>query len=209
MARYLGPACRICRRQGMKLFLKGTKCMTEKCPFNKRGFAPGQHGQNRRIKVSDYGLQLREKQKVRRIYGVMENQFRSYFKEADRKKGITGDALLRILESRLDNVIYRLCFADSRTESRHLIRHGHFQVNGKKVSIPSFLVRPGDVISVRSKSLKVERIQASFSAVDRRGVPSWLEVDKPEVKASVKYLPAREEIALPVREQLIVELYSK
>ncbi len=208
MARYTGPVCRLCRREGEKLFLKGERCFKEKCSVERRTYAPGQHGQ-RPKKLSDYGLQLREKQKVRRIYGVMENQFRSYFKEADRKKGITGDALLRILESRLDNVIYRLCFADSRTESRHLIRHGHFQVNGKKVSIPSFLVRPGDVISVRSKSLKVERIQASFSAVDRRGVPSWLEVDKPEVKASVKYLPAREEIALPVREQLIVELYSK
>ena len=176
--------------------------------MERRTYAPGQHGQ-RPKKLSEYGMQLREKQKVRRIYGVMENQFRSYFKEADRKKGITGDNLLRLLEARLDNVIYRLCFADSRTESRHLIRHGHFQVNGKKVNIPSFMVRPGEEISVRPKSMKIQTIQASFSAVDRRGVPAWLEVNKSEMKASVKYLPAREEIALPVREQLIVELYSK
>jgi len=208
LARYIGPVCRLCRREGEKLFLKGERCFKEKCSVERRTYAPGQHGQ-RPKKLSEYGMQLREKQKVRRIYGVMENQFRSYFKEADRKKGITGDNLLRLLEARLDNVIYRLCFADSRTESRHLIRHGHFQVNGKKVNIPSFMVRPGEEISVRPKSMKIQTIQASFSAVDRRGVPAWLEVNKSEMKASVKYLPAREEIALPVREQLIVELYSK
>lgn len=208
MARYIGPVCRLCRREGEKLFLKGERCFKEKCSVERRTYAPGQHGQRLR-KLSDYGLQLREKQKVRRIYGVMENQFRSYFKEADRMKGVTGDTLLRLLESRLDNVVYRLCFTDSRTEARHLIRHGHFQVNGKKVSIPSFLVRPGDVISIRPKSMKVERIQTSFSAVDRRGVPPWLDINKQEMNAVVKYLPAREEIALPVREQLIVELYSK
>lgn len=208
MARYIGPVCRLCRREGEKLFLKGERCFKEKCSVERRTYAPGQHGQRSR-KLSDYGLQLREKQKVRRIYGVMENQFRSYFEEADRRKGVTGDTLLRLLESRLDNVVYRLCFTDSRTEARHLIRHGHFQVNGKKVSIPSFLVRPGDVISIRPKSMKVERIQTSFSAVDRRGVPPWLDINKQEMNAVVKYLPAREEIALPVREQLIVELYSK
>ncbi len=176
--------------------------------MERRAYAPGQHGQRSR-KISDYGLQLREKQKVRRIYGVLEKQFSSYFHEADRKKGITGENLLRMLELRLDNVVFRLCFTDSRAESRHLIRHGHFQVNGRKVNIPSFQVRSGDVITIRPKSKKIERIQSSFSAVDRRGVPAWLEVDKQEIKGEVKSLPTREEIALPVREQLIVELYSK
>jgi len=174
----------------------------------RRTYAPGQHGQRSR-KISDYGLQLREKQKVRRIYGVLEKQFRSYFHRADRAKGVTGENLLRTLESRLDNVVFRLCFADSRAESRHLIRHGHFQVNGRKVNIPSYLVQPGDAITVRPKSAKVERIQSCFSAVDRRGVPPWMEVDKKDMKGVVKALPTREEIALPVREQLIIELYSK
>lgn len=208
MARYRGSVCRLCRREGEKLFLKGERCFKEKCSVERRTYAPGQHGQRSR-KISGYGVQLREKQKVRRIYGILEKQFRSYFYRADRSKGVTGETLLRLLETRLDNVVFRLCFADSRTESRHLIRHGHFQVNGRKVDIPSLLVKPGDEITVRPKSKKVERIQACFSAVDRRGVPAWLEIDKKDMKGSVKSLPTREEIALPVREQLIVELYSK
>lgn len=208
MARYRGSVCRLCRREGEKLFLKGERCFKEKCSVERRTYAPGQHGQRSR-KISDYGLQLREKQKVRRIYGVLEKQFRSYFHRADRAKGVTGENLLRTLESRLDNVVFRLCFADSRAESRHLIRHGHFQVNGRKVNIPSYLVQPGDAITIRPKSAKVERIQSCFSAVDRRGVPPWMEVDKKDMKGVVKALPTREEIALPVREQLIIELYSK
>lgn len=208
MARYRGSVCRLCRREGEKLFLKGERCFKEKCSVERRTYAPGQHGQRSR-KISDYGLQLREKQKVRRIYGVLEKQFRSYFHRADRAKGVTGENLLRTLESRLDNVVFRLCFADSRAESRHLIRHGHFQVNGRKVNIPSYLVQPGDAITIRPKSAKVERILSCFSAVDRRGVPPWMEVDKKDMKGVVKALPTREEIALPVREQLIIELYSK
>ncbi len=208
MARYRGSVCRLCRREGEKLFLKGERCFKEKCSVERRTYAPGQHGQRSR-KISDYGLQLREKQKVRRIYGVLEKQFRSYFHRADRAKGVTGENLLRTLESRLDNVVFRLCFADSRAESRHFIRHGHFQVNGRKVNIPSYLVQPGDTITIRPKSAKVERIKSCFSAVDRRGVPPWMEVDKKDMKGVVKALPTREEIALPVREQLIIELYSK
>ncbi len=208
MARYKGPVCRLCRREGEKLFLKGERCFKDKCSVERRSYAPGQHGQ-RRSKVSDYGVQLREKQKVRRIYGVLEKQFRAYFFQADRKKGVTGENLLRILESRLDNVVYRLCFADSRAESRHFIRHGHFNLNGKKVNIPSLQVRPGDVISIAVKSSKVERIKTCFAAVDRRGVPQWIEADKKELKGVIHHLPTREEIPLPVREQLIVELYSK
>ncbi len=176
--------------------------------MERRSYAPGQHGQ-RRSKVSDYGVQLREKQKLRRIYGVLEKQFRSYFYQADRKKGVTGENLLRILEARLDNVVFRLCFSDSRAESRHFIRHGHFHLNGKKVNIPSLQVRPGDVISIRPKSNKMERIKTCFSAVERRGVPQWIEADKKAMKGVIHHLPSREEIPLTVREQLIVELYSK
>jgi len=208
LARYNGPVCRLCRREGEKLFLKGERCYKDKCSVERRSYAPGQHGQ-RRGKISDYGLQLREKQKVRRIYGVQEKPFRTCFKRADREKGITGENLLRGLESRLDNVVYRCCFADSRAEARHFVRHGHFQVNGKKVSIPSYQVRPGDEITLRPKSRNMERVKTCFSAVDRRQVPSWLEVDKKEMKGVIKSLPTREEIALPVQEQLIVELYSK
>jgi len=208
LARYTQAVCRLCRREGEKLFLKGERCFKEKCAVDRRAYAPGQHGQ-RRSKLSDYGVQLREKQKVRRIYGVLEKQFAGYFVKADRQKGVTGENLLQLLEARLDNVVYRICLADSRAESRHFVRHGHILVNGKKVNIPSYQVQPGDTIEVRPKSQKVERIVNCFSAIDRRGVPAWLEVEKKDMKAVVKHLPSREEIPLTVREQLIVELYSK
>ncbi|MBI1922033.1 MAG: 30S ribosomal protein S4 [Geobacter sp.] len=208
MARYTGPSCRLCRRENIELFLKGERCYTDKCAIKRRNYPPGQHGQAR-IKVSDYGVQLREKQKVRRIYGILEKQFRSYFEEADRMKGVTGENLLFLLERRLDNAVYRLGFAASRTEARTLVRHGHFRVNGRKVNIPSFLVRSGDVIEVREKSRNVACINDSLEAVVRRGVPQWLELDKDARKGVVKTFPTREDITTPIQEQLIVELYSK
>jgi len=192
----------------LKLFLKGERCYTEKCAIDRRNYAPGQHGQNRR-KFSDYGAQLREKQKVKRLYGLLENQFRNTFKEADRQKGITGEVLLSLLERRLDNAVYRLGFANSRNEARQLVRHNHFAVNHSKVNIPSYLVKPGDVIEVREKSKKVVRIQEALEGVARRGIPQWLELDKDQMKGSVKSMPTREEITIPIQEKLIVELYSK
>lgn len=192
----------------MELFLKGERCYTDKCAIKRRNYPPGQHGQAR-TKVSDYGVQLREKQKVRRIYGILEKQFRSYFEEADRMKGVTGENLLFLLERRLDNAVYRLGLASSRTEARTLVRHGHFQVNGRKVNIPSFLVKNGDVIEVREKSRNIVSINDSLEAVVRRGVPQWLELDKDARKGVVKTLPTREDITTPIQEQLIVELYSK
>lgn len=208
MARYTGPSCRLCRRENIELFLKGERCYTDKCAIKRRNYPPGQHGQAR-VKVSAYGVQLREKQKVRRIYGILEKQFRSYFEEADRMKGVTGENLLFLLERRLDNAVYRLGFASSRTEARTLVRHGHFQVNGRKVNIPSFLVRSGDVIEVREKSRNITCINDSLEAVVRRGVPQWLELDKDARKGVVKTFPTREDITTPIQEQLIVELYSK
>ncbi len=208
MARYTKSLCRICRRENLKLFLKGERCYTEKCAFERRNYPPGQHGQERK-KFSEYGAQLREKQKVKRIYGVLENQFRNIFKEADRRKGITGENLLSLLERRLDNTVYRLGFANSRNEARQLVRHNHFLVNQVKVNIPSYLVKPGDVIEVRDKSKKVLRIVDALEGVARRGVPQWLELNKEEMKGSVKTLPTREDITLPIQEKLIVELYSK
>ena len=208
MARYTKSACRVCRREKLKLFLKGERCYTEKCAIDRRNYAPGQHGQNRR-KFSDYGAQLREKQKVKRLYGLLESQFRNTFKEADRQKGITGEVLLFLLERRLDNTVYRLGFANSRDEARQLVRHNHFSVNQSKVNIPSYLVKPGDVIEVREKSKKVVRIQEALEGVARRGIPQWLEVDKDQMKGSVKSMPTREEITIPIQEKLIVELYSK
>ena len=208
MARYTKSACRLCRREYLKLFLKGERCYTEKCAIDRRNYAPGQHGQNRR-KFSDYGAQLREKQKVKRLYGLLESQFRNTFKEADRQKGITGEVLLFLLERRLDNTVYRLGFANSRDEARQLVRHNHFSVNQSKVNIPSYLVKPGDVIEVREKSKKVVRIQEALEGVARRGIPQWLEVDKDQMKGSVKSMPTREEITIPIQEKLIVELYSK
>jgi small subunit ribosomal protein S4 len=200
--------CRLCRRENLKLFLKGERCYTEKCAYDRRNYPPGQHGQDRK-KFSEYGTQLREKQKVKRMYGIMENQFRNIFKEADRQKGITGETLLALLERRLDNIVYRLGFANSRDEARQLVRHNHFLVNQSKVNIPSYLVKPGDVVELREKSKKVVRILEALEGVARRGVPQWLELDKDQMKGSVKGLPAREDITLPIQEKLIVELYSK
>lgn len=209
MARYTDASCRQCRRENLKLFLKGERCYSDKCSYERRAYAPGQHGQARFKKVSDYAVQLREKQKVKRIYGMLEGQFRRYFQMADRAKGITGESLLIILERRLDNTLFRLGFASSRVHARQLVRHNHILINGKKVNIPSFQVSPGDVVSVKEKSRKNQEINESLEAVARRGVPSWLELDKDNFSGSVKSLPDRQEITMPIQEQLIVELYSK
>lgn len=209
MARYTGPACRRCRRENLKLYLKGDRCYSDKCSFERRAFGPGQHGQARFRKVSDYAIQLREKQKVKNIYGMLEGQFRNYFHKADLQKGITGENLLIMLERRLDNTIFRLGFASSRKQARQLVRHNHIQVNGKKVNIPSFLISVNDVVTVKEKSRTNSYLVESMDAVARRGIPSWLELDKDAFKATVKALPNREEITMPIQEQLIVELYSK
>ncbi len=208
MARYTGPRCRLCRREGSKLFLKGDRCFTEKCAFERRSYAPGHHGQGR-IKVSDYGIRLREKQRVRRIYGVNESQFRRYFEMADRQKGVTGTNLLVLLEKRLDNVVYRLGFAESRSQARQLVKHGHFLVNGRKVDIPSFQVKVGDEITVREKSKDIVPITQALEAVARRGIPDWLELDADNKKGTVKSIPERSHITMPIQEQFIVEFYSK
>jgi small subunit ribosomal protein S4 len=209
MARYIGPVCRLCRREDMKLFLKGDRCYTEKCGYERRAYPPGQHGQARRRKPSDYREQLREKQKVKRIYGIAERQFRGYYYKASRMRGVTGENLIQLLERRLDNVIYRLGFASDHAEARQLVRHGHFKVNGRRVNIPSYLVRANDQVHVTEASRKVARILDSIGAVERRGVPKWLELDKDGFQGRVKALPARDDVTLPIREQLIVELYSK
>jgi small subunit ribosomal protein S4 len=209
MARYIGPVCRLCRREGMKLFLKGERCYGEKCGIEKRNVAPGQHGRARKAKLVGYGVQLREKQKVKRTYGVLENQFRRYFAEADRQKGITGELLLQMLERRLDNVVYRLGFATSRAQARQLVRHGHFTVNGKKVDIPSYQVRLGDQVAVRQGSIENATIQHAMEEVKGRGVPEWLSLDGAVGTGRIAQLPSRAQINLPVQEQLIVELYSK
>ena len=209
MARYIGPVCRLCRREGMKLFLKGERCYTDKCAIEKRNVPPGQHGRARKAKMVGYGVQLREKQKVKRTYGVLENQFRRYFEAADRQKGVTGELLLQMLERRLDNVVYRLGFATSRAQARQLVRHGHFNVNGKKVDIPSFSARSGDTIAVRSTSAQNPTIQHAMEEVKGRGIPEWLSFDSAALAGRISQLPTREQINLPVQEQLIVELYSK
>ena len=209
MARYIGPVCRLCRREGMKLFLKGERCYTEKCAIEKRNLPPGQHGKARKAKMLGYGLQLREKQKVKRTYGVLENQFRRYFEAADRQRGITGETLLQLLERRLDNAIYRLGFATSRPQARQLVKHGHFLVNGKKVDIPSYQLRQGDVVSLRQSSEKNPAILHAIEEVKGRGIPEWLSLDAAAASGRVVSLPTREQINLPVQEQLIVELYSK
>ena len=209
MARYIGPVCRLCRREGMKLFLKGERCYTEKCAIEKRNFPPGQHGKTRKAKLAGYGLQLREKQKVKRIYGVLEDQFRGYFEMAERARGITGVTLLQLLEQRLDNVIYRLGLATSRAQARQLVRHGHFRVNGKKVDIPSFQVRLGDSVALKSGSAENPVIQHAMEEVKGRGIPEWLMLDSAAFSGRISSLPTREQINLPVQEQLIVELYSK
>lgn len=208
MARYMGSACRLCRRENEKLFLKGDRCYSDKCAYERRSYPPGQHGQSR-AKFSDYGIQLREKQKVKRIYGLLEKQFHLYFERADRAKGITGTNLLILLERRLDNIVYRMGFAPSRNQARQLVRHNHFLINGKKVNIPSIQVRVGDVIQIRESSQKVSPILESLETVARRGVPRWLELDKAGFRGIVKSFPMREDITTPINEQLIVELYSK
>ncbi|MCK5825693.1 MAG: 30S ribosomal protein S4 [Desulfuromusa sp.] len=209
MSRYSGPVCRQCRRENAKLFLKGDRCYTDKCALERRNYAPGQHGQ-RRTKVSDYGTQLREKQKVKRTYGLQEKQFRLYFAKADRMKGVTGENLLILLERRLDSAIYRLGFSASRAQARTLVRHGHFQVNGQKVNIPSYLVRPNDIVTLREKSREVACINESLDSVMRRGLPSWVELERDAFKGIIKTLPVRSELTTPeFQEQLIVELYSK
>jgi len=209
MARYTGPVCRLCRREKMKLFLKGPKCDSMKCPIERRPYPPGDHGRSRRQQGSEYLTQLREKQKARRIYGVLEKQFRRMYEEATRQKGITGENLLRMLETRLDNVAYRAMFGASRNQARQLVRHGHVSVNGKRVTIPSYQVRKGDVIELRSKAQNMIVIQHNLDTLDRT-VPPWLEADGgSRTKVTVRDLPMREHIDVPVREQLIVELYSK
>lgn len=206
MARYTGATCRLCRREGLKLNLKGDRCFTEKCAFTRRGYAPGQHGQSRK-KMSNYGTQLREKQKAKRIYGVLEGQFRKYYERAEKQRGITGENLLKLLELRLDNVVYRLGFGSSRVEARQLVNHGHFLVNGKKVDIASYSVKPGDVISVREKSRSSEKFKVF--AENPRTLPNWLEGTTEAFEGKVVAIPAREDIDVPVNETLIVELYSK
>ncbi|PKM80252.1 MAG: 30S ribosomal protein S4 [Firmicutes bacterium HGW-Firmicutes-13] len=208
MGRYKESVCRLCRREGLKLFLKGERCYTDKCAIDRRAYAPGQHGKSRR-KVSEFGVQLREKQKARRFYGVMEKQFRNYFRKAEQKKGITGENLLQILESRLDNVVYRLGFAGSRSEARQLITHGHFRVNGIKVNIPSYLTKPGDEISVREKSRTMPRFKEFWETAAQRALRDWLELDIDNWKGRVTRIPSRDEIDVPVSEHLIVELYSR
>lgn len=208
MARQTDSVCKLCRRENLKLFLKGDRCMTDKCSFERRSYPPGQHGQ-RRTKLSDFGLQLREKQKVKRLYGVLESQFRIFFDRANRKKGATGENLLQRLECRLDNVVYRLGFADSRAEGRQLVRHGHFNVNGKKVSIPAFVVKAGSEISVRTKSQQKKPIQRAMQNLQKRELPEWLELNPAEFKGRVKMLPSRNHITVPIEENLVVELYSK
>jgi small subunit ribosomal protein S4 len=209
LARYVDAVCRLCRRENLKLFLKGDRCYTDKCAFERRSYAPGQHGQRRGGKISDYGIQLREKQKVKRIYGIYEKQFRGYYTKAERQKGITGTNLLILLERRFDNIVYRIGFASSRDQARQLVRHNHFTVNGKKVNIPSYQVKSGDVIEVKEKSRKVSVIQEAMETVVRREIPSWIEIDGENFRGVVKAFPSREELTMPINEQLIVELYSK
>ena len=208
MARYTGSACRICRRENLKLMLKGDRCYSDKCAFDRRSYAPGQHGQ-KRGKYSDYGIQLREKQKVKRMYGLSEKQFKLFFKKADRMKGITGTNLLVLLERRIDNIVFRLGFASSRPQARQLVRHNHILVNGKKVNIASFLVKKGDTVELKENSKKVKVINEALDTVVRRGVPQWLDIDKENYKGLIKSYPERDDLTMPMQEQLIVELYSK
>lgn len=208
MARYTGPVCRLCRVEGIKLYLKGDRCHTEKCALERRNYAPGQHGQ-RRSKRSDYGLQLREKQKVKRMYGLLERQFRGYFAKAERQRGITGENLLGLLERRLDNVVYRLGLCHSRTQARQMVRHGHFLVDGKRVNIPSYLVKKEQKVQLREKSRTNKEIQESLKSSERRGIPKWMSLDAANFVGTILDLPKREDISEEIQEQLIVELYSK
>lgn len=209
VARYTQSACRLCRREGLKLFLKGNRCFTEKCAMERRAFPPGQHGQGRRIKQSEYGTQLREKQKVKRIYGLMERQFRNTFQKAERAKGITGWNLLLMLERRLDTMVHRIGFATTHSEARQLVRHGHILVNGKRVNIPSYQVKVGDQISVRETSRTIGQITHAMESASERGLPGWVELQKNAFTGVFRNLPSREELTMPIQEQLIVELYSK
>lgn len=208
MARYRESVCRFCRREQTKLFLKGDRCYSDKCSVERRNYPPGQHGQGR-AKHTDYGIQLREKQKVRRIYGILEKQFRNYVHLAERKKGVTGENLLLLLESRLDNIVFRMGFASSRSQARQLVNHGHFLVNGRKVDIASYRTKPGDVIVVREQSRTVKSIEESVKTVTRRGIPDWLEVNVADFSGTIKAVPTREDLPPTIREQLIVEFYSK
>lgn len=208
MSRHTESVCKLCRREMTKLFLKGDRCYTDKCAIDRRAYPPGQHGQNQG-KSSNYALQLREKQKIRRLYGIQEKQFRNYFQEADRLKGVTGSNLLVLLERRLDNITYRLGFANSRAQSRQLIRHGHILVNGKKIDIPSYSVENADVITLREKSREVQKVIQALDAVERRGVPAWLELNRTALTGVVKSIPTREDLAMPLQEQLVVEFYSR
>lgn len=209
MARYSDPVCRLCRREGLKLFLKGDRCFKPSCAIEKRGYAPGMHGNKRRRKIEGYGIQLREKQKVKRMYGILERQFRRYFREASREKGITGEALLLILERRLDTIAYRLGFASSRSQARQMVAHGHVLVEGRKVDIPGYQVRAGQAISIRQGLRKNEGVQASMETARGRGLPGWLSIDPGNFTGSLVSLPRREDLQMPIQEQLIVELYSK
>jgi small subunit ribosomal protein S4 len=209
MAVYHDARCRLCRREGMKLFLKGARCATDKCAFERRGYAPGEHGKSRRVKETNYGTQLREKQKARRIYGLHERQFRHFFAKATLSRGVTGEVLLQMLERRLDNVVFRFGFTPSRSAARQLVRHGHFQVNGRTVDIPSFLVQTGDEVAVRDKSKKLAVVLTSLEARKGQGVPDWLELNGERLGGRVLHIPTRETIGVPINEQLIVELYSK
>jgi len=208
VAKYRGPVCRLCRREGVKLFLKGTRCMTEKCAIERRSYPPGQHGQGRQ-RVSEYSAQLREKQKLKRIYGLQESQFRNVFGKAERRKGITGEHLLKLLECRLDNVVYRLGFATSRKQARQLVGHGHITLNGRKTDVPAYIVKAGDVIEIRERSRQIPAVLAALEAVDGRGMPAWLSLDRGGFRGTVQGIPTKEEIALPVNEQMVVELYSR
>ncbi len=201
--------CRLCRREGLKLFLKGERCYTDKCAIERRNYPPGEHGQRRRVKLSEYSIQLREKQKLKRTYGLLERQFRRYFEMAERRRGITGENLLILLERRLDNMVYRFGFTNSRSEARQLVRHGHFAVNGRKVSIPSYLVQGGDMVTVRERSKSLARIQEALELARRRGIPEWLETDPATHTGKVRTLPTRNDLTMPINEKLVVELYSK
>lgn len=208
MARYIGAVCRICRRENIKLFIKGERCFTDKCAVERRNYAPGQHGQVR-TKISEYGLQLREKQKLRKMYGILEKQFRGYFRIAQRQKGVTGENLLKLLERRLDNIVYRFGFASSRNQARQLVTHGHFMVNGRNVNIPSYLIKAGDVVEIKEKTKKVPQVIESITRIEGKGIPTWLELDRGKLRGRLVHIPTKEEIAVPIQEQMIVELYSK
>jgi small subunit ribosomal protein S4 len=209
MARRTGAMCRLCRREGIKLFLKGVRCVSVKCSFDKRGYSPGQHGQRRKGKFSDYGMQLREKQKVKRIYGVLEKQFRGYFQKAEKQKGVTGEILLQMLERRLDNVVFRACLASSRAEARQMVKHNIITVNQQKVNIPSYLIKKNDIVNIKSDPDTLKRVEASLKVNKDRGLPKWITINDAQLSATIIALPDREDVGFPVEEQLIVELYSK